>query len=857
MPSAAAIGYSSAMTARDLSRWRDLPICDALPALGRALANGGAAVLEAPPGAGKTTLVPLALLDAPWLGDQRILMLEPRRLAARASAARMAAMLGENVGGTVGYRTRLDTRISAKTRIEVLTEGILPRLLQDDPALEGVGALIFDEFHERHLEGDLALALTLETRRHLRPELRLLVMSATLDGARFASLIDGATVIRSEARAYPVAIRSLERAPADRVERAVAAAIHRALAEEDGSILVFLPGGSEIRRVARLLEEAALPADVAIAPLYGDLPREAQDAAIQPARVGERKIVLATPIAETSLTIEGVASVIDSGLARVPRFDPASGMTRLETRRISQASAEQRRGRAGRTGPGVCYRLWRESETAQLPPFNLPEIVEADLAPLVLALARWGTADPSDLAWLDPPPAAAYAQARALLAQLGAIDAAGRITAHGRAMAALGLHPRLAHMMLAARALGRGRLAAQVAALLGERDVVKAAPGARDVDLRLRLDVVRERGAAKHLPPGLSLDRPAAERARQVALQIERQLHLDAAEPIEPRFVGRVLALAYPDRIAQRRPAGVGQFRLANGKGAELPASDALAAENFLAVAALDGEKRTARIFLAAPLSRAEIEEDFAAAIEAEALVRWESRAQVVEARRQRRLGAVVLADEPLANPPADAVADALFSGIRELGITALPWTRPAENLRHRLSFLRRLEGEDAWPDVSDAALLATLEEWLRPSIDGITRPAQLARLDLAAILAAPLSFEQKQRLDELAPSHVSLPSGVRVAIDYGSGDVPVLAVRLQELFGSEATPAVARGRVPLLLHLLSPAGRPLQVTRDLGGFWRGSYPAVRRDMRGRYPKHAWPEDPLHTLPPSRGRGRR
>jgi ATP-dependent RNA helicase HrpB len=845
------------MTARDLSAWRDLPVSDALPALADALAGGGAAVLEAPPGAGKTTLVPLALLDAPWLGRQRIIMLEPRRLAARASAARMAAMLGERVGATVGYRTRLDSRVSTETRIEVVTEGVLPRVLQDDPALDGVGAVIFDEFHERHLEGDLALALTLEARRHLRPELRLLIMSATLDGARFAALVEDATVIRSEARSYPVEVRHLERPSPDRLETTVAAVICRALAQDDGSVLAFLPGGAEIRRVARLLEAADLPAEVVVAPLYGDLPREAQDAAIRPARAGERKIVLATPIAETSLTIEGIAVVVDSGLARAPRFDPASGMTRLETRRISQASAEQRRGRAGRTAPGVCYRLWRESETLQLTPFNLPEIVEADLVPLALALARWGAADPAALAWLDPPPAGAYAQARALLVQLGAIDATGRITAHGREMAALPLHPRLAHMMLKGRAHGRGRLAAQVAALLSERDIVRWTPGARDVDLRLRLDLIRERGEAKHLPPALSLDRGAVERVRQAARQIERQLRLGAAEPIDPRAAGRVLALAYPDRVAERRGGARGHFRLANGKGAELPASDALAGADFLAVAALDGERRSARIFLAAPLSRAEIEEDFASAIEMDASVRWESRSQAVEARRQRRLGAVVLAEEPHTDPPPDEVAAALFAGIRELGITALPWTRAAESLRHRIFFLRRLEGDEAWPDVSDAALLAMLENWLRPHVDGITRLAQFARVDLASVLATCLSGEQRQRLEELAPSHVTLPSGMRVPVDYGSGDIPVLAVRLQELFGSTVTPAIARGRVPLLLHLLSPAGRPLQVTRDLGGFWRGSYPAVRRDMRGRYPKHPWPEDPLQAQPPVRGKGRR
>ena len=843
------------MVARDLSSWsKSLPVGEALPALERALADVGAAVLQAPPGAGKTTLVPLALLDAAWLEGKRMVMLAPRRLAARAAAGRMAEMLDEPVGATVGYRTRLDSRIGPATRIEVVTEGILVRLIQDDPALDGIGLVIFDEFHERSLDADLGLALALETRRHLRPELRLLVMSATLDGERVARLIGEAPVITSTGRSFPVALRYLERPPADRLEAAVAGAIRRALEEEDGSLLVFLPGGAEIRRVERLAGEFA-GAEAVIAPLYGDLPQAAQDEAIRPAPGGTRKIVLATPIAETSLTIEGIRIVIDSGLARAPRFDPVSGMTRLETVRISQASAEQRRGRAGRLAPGLCYRLWREAEQAQLRPFALPEILEADLAPLALQLARWGTRDPAALAWLDPPPEAAYAQAQELLRELEALDAAGRITAHGGDMAAIGLHPRLAHMVLVARRRGEGRLAAEIAALLGERDILKAAPGQRDADLRLRIELLRERGEARHLPPGLSLDRGAAERARQAARQLRRPLRLGAEKEAPPDGAGRLLAQAYPDRIAQRRPGSAGQFRLSNGRGAELPATDVLAGEEFLAAAELDGERRVARIFLAAPLTRAELEEDFAALIETVESIAWDSREQAVLARRQQVLFALVLKEEPVAQPPAERVAAAMLDGIRELGLAALPWRSEAEGLRRRVRFLRDIDSPSGWPDWSDAALLAELAQWLGPYLGGITRRAQLDRLDLAGILGAGLSFEQRKALDRLAPTHVSVPSGSRLPLDY-AGEVPVLAVRLQEMFGARAAPSVAGGRVPVLLHLLSPAGRPLQVTRDLAGFWQGSYPAVRSEMRGRYPKHAWPEDPLAAPPTARTKRR-
>ena len=836
-----------------LDRWmKALPVGEAMPALASALQSGRSAVLEAPTGAGKTTLVPLALLAAPWLDGRRLIMLEPRRLAARTAARRMADMLGERVGETVGYRTRLDSRIGRATRIEVVTEGILLRLLQDDPSLDGVGALIFDEFHERSLDADLGLALALDLRRYLREDLRIVVMSATLDGAPVARLLGDAAIVTSSGRSFPVALRYLDRAPSDRLEEAVAAAIGRGLREEEGSMLVFLPGGAEIRRVERLIAERDLGPEIMVAPLYGDLPQAAQDEAIRAAPAGRRKIVLATPIAETSLTIEGIRIVVDSGLRRAPRFDPRSGMTRLETTRISQASAEQRRGRAGRLAPGVCYRLWREAEQAQLRPHTVPEILEADLAPVALELAGWGNGDPAALAWLDPPPPAAYAQAQNLLRELGALDGDFRMTAHGRAMAKLGLHPRLAHMLLIAQKRGRGGLAADIAALLGERDILNAAPGQRDADLRLRLDLVAARSAAGHLPPGLSFDRGGAERIRQSARLLRHRLHL-AEEDSDRRDAGRLLALAYPDRIAQRRAGASGQFRLANGSGAELPAADALASEEFLAVADLDGDRRNARIFLAAPLTRAEIEEDFADLVETVETIGWDDREEAVLSRRQERLGALVLREERLPDPPGELVVAAMIDGIRRLGLAALPWTREAESLRQRVRFLRRLEGEGScWPDLSDDGLLAGLDSWLGPFLPGVTRRSQLARLDLAAALLSLLDWDRRRALDRLAPTHVTVPSGSRLPIDYGAGEVPVLAVRLQEMFGASETPAVAEGRVPLLLHLLSPAGRPLQVTRDLGGFWTGSYPAVRSEMRGRYPKHSWPEDPLAAAPTAR-----
>jgi len=580
----------------------ELPIEPILPRLREALRDGRGVVLQAPPGAGKTTRVPLALLDEDWLRRRRIIMLEPRRLATRAAARRMASTLGETVGETIGYRMRMDSRVGAVTRIEVVTDGIFIRMLQDNPSLDGIGAVIFDEFHERGLDADLGLALALEARRYLREDLRLVVMSATLDGARVATLLGDAPVIASEGRSFPVETRYLARAASERFEDRVVAGIRRAIGEESGSLLVFLPGVGEIRRVARMLGESGLGARIRIAPLYGELPQEAQDAALLPAPAGARKIVLATSIAETSLTIEGIGIVVDGGLMRVPRFEPRSGLTRLETVKVSQASADQRRGRAGRLAAGVCYRLWSELEHRLLPRFNAPEILAADLAPLALDLARWG-ADAADLAWLDPPPAAALAQSRALLRDLGALDAAGRITPHGRAVAGFGLHTRLAHMILRGAELGAGALACDLAALLSLRDVVKALPGARDADLRLRLELIGGESGELH---GLSVDRGLLRQARQQAAEWRRRIRAPAERGDLDR-AGLLLALAYPDRIAQRRPGGAGQFRLSNGRGAILPPTDPLAAEDYLAVAELDGDKREARIFLAAPLSLASI----------------------------------------------------------------------------------------------------------------------------------------------------------------------------------------------------------------------------------------------------------
>lgn len=858
-----------------------LPVDAILPDVVQSLSVCPRALLQAPPGAGKTTRVPLALLDASWLGGKRVLMLEPRRLAARAAARRMAATLGEDVGQTVGYRVRFDSRVSAATRIEVVTEGILTRMLQDDPELAGVGCVLFDEFHERSLQADVGLALALDCQDGLRPDLRIMLMSATLDDAPASRLLGDCPVIRSEGRMFAVDVvyDAPRRGHELRLEDRVAQAVRRALHEQEGSVLVFLPGVGEICRVEERLAAAAAP-DVDVRPLYGDLSPQAQDDAIAPPQPGRRKVVLATAIAETSLTIEGVRVVVDAGLARVVRFDPRSGMSRLVTERVSLAGAEQRRGRAGRLCPGVCYRLWTEAEHGALRPFARPEILEADLAPLVLELAVWGVADCASLRWLDAPPEAHLVQARALLAQLGALDAKGRLTAHGRDVAGLPLHPRLAHMVIAAHKRGHGRLACVVAALLTERD----GPRQTLCDMRLRVaaHVHGARGGGARVPERLS--KHVADAARQVermlaqvsgcaagthdtvdAQSIKRGVGASAFT-IDVEATGEVLALAYPDRIAQAR--GQGGFRLANGRGAFLPPEDPLAAEPFLAIAELDGDGARARIWRAAPLQRDVLEELFAHTVQEGTFVVWDARSEAVVARRQRRVGGLVLEDVPLQDVAADTV-EAVVDGIRQLGVACLPWSDELLQWRARVALLRRLDmeslrdakeagatassgaegGVSVWPDVSDEALLAGLGQWLGPFLAGITRRAHFRQIDLAAALHGMLDWDVARRLDAEAPTHLEVPSGSRVLLDYVPEGGPVLAVKLQEMFGAQETPVIAGGRVAVLVHLLSPAGRPLQVTRDLAGFWRGSYAAVRAEMRGRYPKHPWPDDPAHATP--------
>jgi ATP-dependent helicase HrpB len=826
-----AMRHIGAMRAFDQS----LPIDDALPGLLAALENGPNAVLVAPPGAGKTTRVPLALLDEAWTSAGRIIVLEPRRLAARAAAARMAATLGEPVGATVGLRVRLESRISARTRIEVVTEGVFARMILDDPGLTGIAAILFDEFHERSLDADQGLAFALDAQAGLREDLRILPMSATIDGARVAGLLGGAPVIESAGRAFPVTTHYLGRDPRQRLEEAIGEAVMRALRAEKGSVLVFLPGQGEITRVARLLGEKNLGADVDIAPLYGALEARDQDRAVAPAAAGRRKVVLATSIAETSLTIEGVRVVVDSGLARVPRYEPDLGLTRLETVRVSRASADQRRGRAGRTEPGSCYRLWEEAATGAFEAFAKPEILAADLSPLLLDCAAWGVADPLSLSWLDPPPKPALTEARSLLVAIEALDEDGRLTDMGRRLSTLALPPRLARMVVAAEESGEAMLAAEIAAVMSERGL-----GGDGTDLVERIERFRrDRGGR-------------AQDMRRLARGWIRSVSGQASET-DPARAGAVLALAFPDRVAVAR-GQTGSFTMENGRAARLEPHDRLAREPFLAIAEIAGSAGASRILLAAPIGLEDI--DRLHGVSETVAVGYDPATSSLKARALRRYRRLVL-QETTAPLNLDTEAALMLArgiaqgGVAHGGIDRLPWSRAQRQLRDRVAFLRA-SGSPGWPDLSDQALAASAQEWLAPVLEGVRGLSAITPDRLDDALSALLPWSERRRLDAEAPSFFEAPTGSNLAIDYEAEGGPAISVRVQELFGLAKHPAVAGGRVPLTINLLSPAHRPVQVTKDLPGFWRGSYAAVRVEMKGRYPRHPWPEDPAAALPTTR-----
>ncbi|MEP7453083.1 ATP-dependent helicase HrpB [Phyllobacterium sp. SB3] len=807
-----------------------LPVTEIFPALDNALVAGNSAVLVAPPGAGKTTLIPLHLLNAPWRGDGIIILLEPRRLAARAAASRMASLLGEEVGATVGYRMRLENKVSAKTRILVVTEGVFARMILDDPDLKNVAAVLFDEFHERSLDADFGLALALDVQAALRPDLKLLVMSATLDGARVAKLLGDAPVLESKGRSFPIDIRYRERKPDERIEDAMAKAIRDTLADETGSILAFLPGQREIERTAEALH-GRIPADTLVVPLYGALEGRYQDAAIKPAPQGKRKVVLATSIAETSITIDGVRVVIDSGLARLPKFEPATGLTRLETVRAARAAVDQRAGRAGRTEPGIAVRLWRAEQTAALDAFAPPEILEADLTGLVLDCAAWGVSDPSSLAFLDAPPAPAVKEAKTLLETLGALDGDHRVTPMGNEMRVLALPARLAHMVLTARERGQAMRAAELAVLLTERGL-----GGNDTDLDVRLSrFQRERG-----------DR--AMRARGLA----KRLAGNGRASAEPDSVGRLLLGAYPDRIAKSR--GNGQFTLANGRGGEVDPATSLAKSPWLVVADLSGRAGRARILAAAEVSEAEIREAMADRIVSGRQVTYDASRNALQARDATRIGAIALSEKTMPAPTGEEADIGVIAAVRAHGLDILPWSKEAATLRRRLAWLHKGLGAP-WPSMDESALLESLDDWLKPFLKGSAQLNQIPAHVLIDGLRSAVPYDLQRKIETLAPTHFEVPTGSNIPIRYDEGE-PVLAVRVQELFGLATHPAIANGTIPLLLELLSPAHRPIQITRDLPGFWKGSWADVRSDMRGRYPRHVWPENPANAAPTARAKPR-
>ncbi len=841
-----------------------LPIDAVLDELRAALAARASAVLVAPPGAGKTTRVPLALMDEGWLKGRKILVLEPRRIAARAAAGRMAHTLSEAVGERIGLRARMVSKSGPKTRIEVVTEGVFTRMILDDPELPGAGAVLFDEFHERSLDADLGLALALDCQRGLQEDLRILPMSATLDGARVAQLLGDAPVIESEGRAFPVETRYLGRDDASRIEDRMADAVARALRTESGSILAFLPGQGEIRRVEERLKERISDPAIVLAPLYGAMDARAQDLALEPAPKGLRKVVLATSIAETSITIEGVRVVIDSGLARVPRFEPDVGVTRLETVRVSRAAADQRRGRAGRTGPGVCFRLWDEPQTQSLPAYAEPEIRSAGLAGLLLDCAEWGTPDPRALSFLDPPSAAAVDAAREELAELDALDAKGAITSMGKRLRSLPLPPRLARMVIAAAELGHAGEAAEIAAMVVERGL-----GGADPDLSHRLESFRRdrsRRAAdmRKLAAGWArmASPSAAPRKAQGSFSNPGSSSGKIPDTAEAPFrddgggvsIARLLALAFPERIGKARGAP-GQFILANGRGANLDPANPLARAPFIVAAELSGSAASTRVLLAAAADEADILAGAGPRIVEKDEIDFDESAGALRARRVRRLDAIVLASDPRPVIASEETARLLAEGIAKLGLARLPWSKAQLQLRDRAGFLRAA-GEEEWPDLSDAALAKSAAEWLAPFLAGKTKLSGIGADDLGAALDALLPWAMKRRLEDEAPAHFEAPTGNRHPIDYETAGAPALHIRVQELFGLTQHPAIAGGKLPLTLHLLSPAHRPIQVTRDLPGFWKGSWAAVKAEMKGRYPRHSWPDDPASAAPTARAKPR-
>ncbi|GIP27245.1 ATP-dependent helicase HrpB [Paenibacillus sp. J23TS9] len=827
----------------------ELPIQRVLPELIERLRSDTSAVLIAEPGAGKTTQVPLAFLNESWLHGRKIIMLEPRRLAARAAAEYMSKMLGEQTGETVGYRVRMDSKTGKNTRIEVVTEGILTRMLQNDPELEGVGMIIFDEFHERNLQGDVGLALALESRSVLREDLRILVMSATLEAEPVATLLGHASVVNCPGRQFPVETIYTPPANGQKLEQHLAAVIREAAAAHPGDILVFLPGAGEIRRLHAELDRAVLPSGYVVRPLYGQLPQNEQDAAVRPDTENRRKIILSTSIAETSLTIDGVRIVVDSGYMRTQLFSPRSGMPYLATSQVSRASADQRRGRAGRTAPGVAYRLWSHEVHDHLKQRNQPEILETDLTPLALELAAWGVQEPKSLLWLDPPPEAAFERGRELLQRLGAINLGGMITDKGKRMAEFGMHPRLAAMMLQAVGMGMGGLAASIAALLQERDIFRGSPKDKDADIRSRIEAISlwdQRGITSANTEETILKHIARE-----SRHIRKQLGIKDGEAVDSEKCGLLLSFAYPDRIGQSR--GGGKFLLTSGRGVELSGAQLLSRSSYVTVAAVDDQKGAeGKILLAAPLSIEDLQRYHQDDIEEEMIVEWDSGLSTVKARNQTSLGAIILRESQAMQPPQELVAAALLTGIRTEGLDILPWTKQAKQLRQRLQLMHMADPD--WPEMTAEALLGNLEEWLLPYLYGMRSRTDLQKLQLAAILEQKLGWDKKSRLDKEIPTHITVPSGSRIAVDYSDPRQPALAVKLQEMFGLHETPRIGHGKIPLTLHLLSPAQRPVQITSDLASFWKSGYFEVRKDLKGRYPKHYWPDDPLEAIATRRTR---